>query len=70
MSMYAISGLVASVPVSFTITMALMVEPETLVNVQSAASAAPPVVALAVSVTGPAMRAEGGMSARYWWTAV
>lgn len=32
--------------------------PDTLVNVESAASAAPPVVDLAVSVTGPAMRAD------------
>ena len=40
--------------------------PDTLVNVTSAPSAAPPVVALAVSVTGPAMRAEAEMSDRYW----
>lgn len=45
--------------------MASMLEPLTLVNVTSAASAAPPVVALLVRVTGPAIRADVGMSDRY-----
>lgn len=52
-------------------TMAMIGDaPETAVNVQSDASAAPPVVDLLVRVTGDVARALPDISDRYWWVDV